>query len=154
MDVELQVVFDGETVIAYLSKLATELPTAILDQLGLVSEKVVEVMREKVSVGATGNLKRSIGFTIVPEALTSVIKPAEPYADFVELGTRPHVPPIDALTPWADMHGINPWALQRSIAKKGTMAHPYIIPTYVEMGPEVAPLFAEGLAAFIEEAHA
>ncbi len=154
MDAELQVIFDGETVLAYLNRLVTELPTAILDQLTTISAKVAEAMREKVSVGVTGNLKRSIAFTIVPEALTSVIKPAEPYADFVELGTRPHVPPIDALTPWAEMHGINPWALQRSIAKKGTMPHPYIIPTYVEMGPEVAPLFAEGLSTFIEEAHA
>ena len=51
-----------------------------------------------------------------------------PYGEAVENGTRPHFPPVDALTNWANRKGINPYALAFSISKKGTKAHPYFKP--------------------------
>ena len=42
------------------------------------------------------------------------------YAPFVEYDTKPHFPPIDAITPWADRHGIDPFLVALAIAKKGT----------------------------------
>lgn len=44
----------------------------------------------------------------------------EKYAQFVELGTKPHWPPIDALRGWAARHGINPYAVQWKIGTFGT----------------------------------
>jgi len=55
--------------------------------------------------------------------IQSTIKPSETadkYAFFVEEGTRPHWPNIDALRGWANRHGIPVWAVARSIATKGT----------------------------------
>ncbi len=42
------------------------------------------------------------------------------YGLFAEVDTRPHWTSIRNLIPWAHRHGINPFALQRKIARKGT----------------------------------
>ena len=61
-----------------------------------------------------GNLK----VRIYPSART-------PYGVFVHEGTSPHFPPIKSISRWAASHGINPYALQRSIGEKGTKANPF-----------------------------
>lgn len=49
------------------------------------------------------------------------------YAPAVELGRKPGKrPPIDAIKPWAEAHGIPPAALAISIGRKGTKAHPFM----------------------------
>lgn len=50
------------------------------------------------------------------------------YAPFVEFGTRPHMPPVAAMQPWARRHGISAWALARAIAARGTKPHPFLLP--------------------------
>lgn len=152
MDAELQIVFDGASTISFLRKVTEGLPQAILDQLTAVSTVVAGVMREKASQGATGDLKRSIRPVIDPELNTAVIKPSAPYGDAVETGSKPHWAPIGPLIPWAEMHGINPYALRWSIAQKGTQPHPYIVPTYDQTAPQVPSMFAEGLKALFLEA--
>ena len=47
------------------------------------------------------------------------------YADYVEKGTKPHWTSVRNLESWARFRGINPYVLQRSIARKGTKAHPF-----------------------------
>ena len=49
-----------------------------------------------------------------------------PYPLFVHEGTRPHFPPVDAITPWAERHGIPPFALALAIARHGTRANPWL----------------------------
>lgn len=41
-------------------------------------------------------------------------------AAYMELGTRPHWPPIDALRVWARRHGISAYLVARAIARHGT----------------------------------
>jgi hypothetical protein len=48
------------------------------------------------------------------------------YAVFVHEGTRPHMPPMGAITPWANRHGIPPFLVARSIARHGTKANPFL----------------------------
>lgn len=53
------------------------------------------------------------------------------YAPWVEFGTRPHFPPVDALKGWArrklgDENAA--FAIAKKIAKKGTKAKPYLRP--------------------------
>ena len=50
------------------------------------------------------------------------------YAPYVEFGTRPHFPPVAALERWAKQKGLNPWVVAKSIAQKGTEAHPHFWP--------------------------
>lgn len=42
------------------------------------------------------------------------------YAEFMEEGTKPHWPPIEAVREWAEEHGIEPYLVARSIAEHGT----------------------------------
>lgn len=53
-----------------------------------------------------------------------------PYAGAVEGGTSPHWVPISELAGWAARHGIPAAVLQRSIAHKGTRAHPFMEPAW------------------------
>lgn len=82
----------------------------------------------------TGRLRASI----VPEVrvqgkdVVGVIGSNVVYAPFVELGTKPHFPPIASLEVWARRHGMNAYVVARAIAKKGTAAHPYLQPAFDE----------------------
>lgn len=49
-----------------------------------------------------------------------------PYSMAVHFGTSPHAVPASALTAWAAKKGLNPWAVAKSIAKKGTKANPFL----------------------------
>jgi len=52
-----------------------------------------------------------------------------PYASFLEHGTSPHWPPIDALKGWAERHGFEkPFLVAQSIAENGTPAQPFFKP--------------------------
>lgn len=59
------------------------------------------------------------------EQLKGMLKNQAPYAVYVHEGTQPHYVPIKAIQGWADRHGIPPWAVQKSIMKKGTKAQPF-----------------------------
>src|SRR6056297_3097660 len=54
----------------------------------------------------------------------AVISPSD-HCAALEKGTKPHMPPVDALREWAKRHNIDPWALAMSIKKKGTQAQPF-----------------------------
>ena len=72
----------------------------------------------------TGELRRSVHFGF-KDKLSVVIEPEAKYADYVENGTKPHWTSVRNLESWAKFRGINPYVLQRSIARKGTKAHPF-----------------------------
>jgi hypothetical protein len=79
------------------------------------------------------------------------VLPSAPYAAPVEYGSKPHWAPIEPLKAWAELKGMNPYALRWSIAQKGTKPHPYIEPTAKEMAPIVGDKFAEGIAKYVAE---
>jgi hypothetical protein len=59
------------------------------------------------------------------------------YAPFVHEGTRPHWPPIAPLRRWAKRHGVNPYALQRAIAQRGTRPRPFLRDAVHAAEPEI-----------------
>lgn len=59
------------------------------------------------------------------ENLIGTLDNTAPYALFVHEGTKPHFPPLDAITPWANRHGIPPFMVAMSIAAKGTKGVPF-----------------------------
>ena len=76
----------------------------------------------------TGRLANSIG-TNSPNTRLRSIGPSVDYGEPVEFGTRPHYPPVGALSGWAKRHGgMDPFALQQSIGMWGTKAQPYMQP--------------------------
>jgi len=98
------------------------------------TEMVKYRARELVPVD-TGALRRSIRNIVQAsdKEIIGRIGPTEPYGASVEFGTKPHFPPVRALERWAKKRGLNPYVVARSIAKKGTIAHPYLIPAFKEL---------------------
>lgn len=47
-------------------------------------------------------------------------------ATFLNSGTRAHMPPVAALEGWAAAHGVDPFVVARSIARKGTKRRRFI----------------------------
>lgn len=90
-----------------------------------------------LNVGAvdTNELIQGIDYQIASNGLSSTIKPstaADKYAGFVELGTRPHWPPISAIEPWAQRHGIPAFLVARKISIEGTKPRPFWGKTWEE----------------------
>jgi len=50
------------------------------------------------------------------------------YAIYVEKGTRPHFPPVEAIRRSMKVSAQHAWAIARAIARKGTKAYPYLRP--------------------------
>jgi len=49
------------------------------------------------------------------------------YGEFVDSGTKPHMPPVDELNSWAQSKGLNVWAVAMNINKFGTEAQPFLL---------------------------
>ncbi len=102
--------------------------------------------RELVPVD-TGRLRQSIvsdvkgtGFDVV-----GVVSPKEKYGVYVELGTKPHFPPVGALSKWAKKRGLNPYLIARSISKKGTKPHPFMAPALEKSKEKVIKIIKEAI---------
>lgn len=76
----------------------------------------------------TGRLRASITPEVRQHGPTvqGVVGSNVVYAPYMELGTRPHFPPLQALEPWARRHGMKAWHVALSIARKGTKARRYL----------------------------
>ena len=81
--------------------------------------------------------------------------PAERYGLFVEVGTRPHWPPVSALIPWVqvkfglkDLQQIRSaaWGVARSIATKGTRGHFMFQRALEKYEGDVLTIFQEEIA--------
>jgi HK97 gp10 family phage protein len=48
------------------------------------------------------------------------------YAPFMEMGTKPFWPKVDALQPWARRHGMSAFLVARAIARRGLKPRKYL----------------------------
>lgn len=76
----------------------------------------------------TGRLRASITPEVRTqgETIEGVVGSNVTYAPYVELGTRPHWPPIAALEVWARRHHTSAFLVARAIAQRGTPAKQYL----------------------------
>jgi HK97 gp10 family phage protein len=77
------------------------------------------------------------------EQLKGMLKNQAPYAVYVHEGTQPHYVPIKAIEGWADRHGIPPWAVQKSIMRKGTKAKPFFRDSVEASEEEIQKFFVQ-----------
>lgn len=82
-------------------------------------------LKSEAPVGKVGFLHGSFRTERRADAEYVVGSPAK-YATYVNDGTRPHVPPIDAIKDWAEFRGLPWYPIWRSICLRGTQANPYI----------------------------
>jgi hypothetical protein len=86
----------------------------------------------------TGNLANSILAELSPTAIEAEIGPVAKYGPYVEFGTRPHFPPMEALEAWARHHGFeSAWPICKVIAERGLRARPYLGPAYEDFAGEL-----------------
>ena len=108
-----------------------------------------DIQREEVKQAPhdTGNLQRSIQFRYQP--IQAIIEPVANYATYVHEGTKPHHPPVRAIQGWALKRGINPFALAKSMARKGTPPNKFVERTVENVGPKVSKYFETALEKIV-----
>lgn len=128
-----------------LSDAPTTLATAARRQFEAAS-LLIEAEARTLAPQDTRRLAGSITYQISGSGanLTSRIGPSVLYGLYAERGRRPgRMPPVEALRGWAARHGVNPFVLARSIARKGTKAHPYMQPALDKHRRDVDRLMGE-----------
>lgn len=72
----------------------------------------------------TGRLRASITpeVTVHGTEVLGIVGSNVVYAPYVELGTRPHYPPLEALEVWAERHHTTAFLVARAIGRRGTKA--------------------------------
>ena len=96
------------------------------------STKDIQRLTQTYAPKDTGELAGSITTLVdaAPMPLWGETGTILPYAPYMEYGTPPHWMPIAAITGWAHRHGMNPYAIQRKIAKYG-LAPRYFLRTAI-----------------------
>lgn len=92
-------------------------------------------MREMAMTSAKGGLRGMFGSF------------AMHYAIYVEKGTRPHFPPIDAIAMGMKVDRNTAFLIARSISKKGTKAYPYLQPSADKWFPQLASRIKQEFAS-------
>lgn len=85
---------------------------------------------KEVPRGTSGKLASTLRQLVTTVSATIGPNPDLDYPLYVHDGTQPHMPPVDAITEWANSKGISPWALAKGIAKHGTRANKFADRTY------------------------
>lgn len=105
--------------------------------------------KREAPFGVAGQLRDN--WVITTARFQGTLASNMPYALFVEKGTGPHMPPIDAITPWAKKKGLNPWAVAMSIKKKGTKANPFLSRAIDDAQSGIEQEFEDALNATLAE---
>lgn len=124
----LRVTVTGDKALA--RKMGTSLYAAPVSRFFRASGQTIKGRAQDNAPRFDGNLVNSIQVETdsgTPMRFVRVGTNAE-YAAAVESGSRPHFPPIAAITPWAKAHDMSPFGLALSIARKGTAPHPFLGP--------------------------
>lgn len=109
--------------------------------------KEIQKAARKLAPFDTNAMRLSIESSISKEigGIAVEVGPTQPYGKYVEYGTRPHPVPVAAIAGWAKRKGLNPYAVAKSIAKKGTKAHPFMAPALQESDPLITRITEEAL---------
>src|SRR5262245_4832010 len=81
----------------------------------------------------TGDLHNSLDMSVSPKRLFVSVYSSEPYAPYIEFGTRPHFPPLEPIREWCRHKGIPESAafpIAKKIAEIGTPERPFLYPAY------------------------
>ncbi len=103
----------------------------------------------------TGRLRASI----TPEVrgdpmsgnITGVVGSNVEQAAPMELGTKPHFPPLSALQVWARRHGVNAYAVARAIALRGLKPRRYLQGAFEQNRERVVQIIGDGVAKIVNK---
>lgn len=119
-----------------LQQALAQAPAVVQQELGVFMHGVVQHMRSEVidnTPAAFGTLRASISGEVqsMASGMLGIVGTPQPYAVPVELGTKPHMPPVQPLQDWVRQKlGLSgkegrsvAFAIARKISKKGTKGH-------------------------------
>ena len=111
-----------------LDELEGELDAETARILEDIANTLVNEMKKEAPTGATADLQRS--FQIFRRSSNEIVLGSRlAYAEAVQTGTPPHIPPFEPIQIWA-RRKLNDesaaGAVWRSIAQNGTRANPYL----------------------------
>ncbi len=103
----------------------------------------------------TGRLRASILPEVRSEPLTGsivgVVGSAVEHAPYVELGTKPHWPPLAALEVWAQRHGTTAFAVAQAISRRGTKAYRYLQGAVEQNESKIVALIGDVVSRIVEK---
>lgn len=117
-----------------------------------ISRSLVRILgqeKQQAPVGVTGNLRDNWKIDITRFA--GSLRSNAPYSMAVHMGTGPHKVSGESLKAWAARKGLNPWAVAKSIAKKGTKANPFLRRSIDIEGENVNREFSNALSGILKE---
>jgi hypothetical protein len=117
-----------------------------------VQAKLINEAKAACPVGVSSALQASIQagpIIITDDNIDAFVEANADYASFIEFGTRPHFPPVDALRDWAAKFlGDERLAflVARAISRRGTLAHPFLGPALIAN----MPVFVQAMTAAVQ----
>jgi len=118
-----------------LKKMSKEIAVKVKKEAyasGLDVKKEAQARLKALEAWDTGHLATTILVERSSDGSIVEIGPTAPYGHYVEYGTKPHFPPMDALEDWARRHGMDSaWPICKAISERGTPAQPYLLPAYL-----------------------
>lgn len=121
-----------DQVILNLSNIEKAIVNEIVAGSQAVQAQTIIDARVICPTGVTGTLAQSIqpgAITVTDDSVEAIVEANADYASYVEFGTRPHFPPIDALKDWAEKFLGDPklaFVVARAIARNGTKPYNFM----------------------------
>lgn len=102
-------------------------------------------------IGTSGGAGLRDNWSVTMGNLSGTLESNSKYATFVEKGTKPHFPPIDAITPWAVSKGLSPFLVARAISIHGTKPNPFLERAITESKDERSGFFSAALGNIVKQ---
>lgn len=155
MDIRIRI--DDREVLAAFAASPGVMSASIDRFLSRAASEVARSARD-AAPKAFSNLANSIRFFRI-SPLHWRVAPGVNYSGYVEDGTRPHQPPVEAIRPWVervlglrdDAARTAAFLIARKIAGHGTRAQPYMAVAAGKMESRVIRLVREGVDAGLRE---
>lgn len=118
-------------------------------QRGLIA--ILAEQKKNAPVGVNAHLRDR--WDISMQRFAGTLRSQVPYGMSVVKGSRPHF--VSGNTPelraWAQKKGLNPWAVAKSIQKKGTRANPYTTVAIEQGKTQVEKEFDTAIKSIIDD---
>lgn len=119
---------------------------------------IVEADAKRNAPVDTGRLRASIVSEVRVESsaaktVQGVVGSNVSYAAAMELGSRPHWPPIGAIQTWADRHGLSAFLVARAISRHGTKPRLYLQRALDSNRTRIVDLLGEGVRTIVAKAN-
>ena len=101
----------------------------------------------------TGRLRASITGEVRVEgnSVQGVVGSNVLYAPYMELGTRPHFPPVRALAVWARRHGMNAFLVARAISVRGTKPREFLQRAFEQNRVRIVAMLGDAVGRIVRK---